>query len=68
MGNVSDKPWLEKNPVSGANNLCKWGVCSMQGWRPDMEDKYIAESIELPNKTEGTLFCVFDGHGGAKVA
>lgn len=40
----------------------------MQGWRVGMEDSHIAESIELPDKTQGTLFGVFDGHGGKEVA
>ena len=33
-----------------------------------MEDKHLIESIQLPDKTQGTLFGVFDGHGGEKVA
>ena len=68
MGNVSEKPWLAKNPESGSNKMCNWGVCAMQGWKMSMEDTYIADSIILPDKTEGTVFGVFDGHGGSKVA
>lgn len=40
----------------------------MQGWRVGMEDAHICESIDLPNKTQGSLFGVFDGHGGKEVA
>ena len=68
MGAYLDTPVTDKNPETGSNNMCKWGVCSMQGWRVGMEDSHIAESIELPNKTQGTLFGVFDGHGGKEVA
>jgi len=68
MGAYLDTPLTDKNPETGFNNMCKWGVCSMQGWRVGMEDSHIAESIDLPNKTQGSLFGVFDGHGGKEVA
>ena len=33
-----------------------------------MEDAHIAKTVDLPGNKKGTLFCVFDGHGGKEVA
>ena len=40
----------------------------MQGHRASMEDAHVAYSITLPSGKTGTLFGVFDGHGGKDVA
>jgi hypothetical protein len=45
MGAYLDNPIKDKNPESGHNNMCSWGVCSMQGWRVNMEDAHISEKI-----------------------
>eukprot|EP00930_Biecheleria_cincta_P023201 TRINITY_DN1679_c0_g1_i1.p1 TRINITY_DN1679_c0_g1~~TRINITY_DN1679_c0_g1_i1.p1 ORF type:complete len:411 (-),score=89.17 TRINITY_DN1679_c0_g1_i1:145-1377(-) len=47
-----------------------WGVGEMQGWRPSMEDDYVATaSFGSDAAWAGTgLFGVFDGHGGSDVA
>ena len=68
MGAFLDSPITEKNPETGQNEICSWGLCSMQGWRTDMEDAHIAATITLPSKKTGALFGVFDGHGGKLVA
>eukprot|EP00930_Biecheleria_cincta_P057835 TRINITY_DN43706_c0_g1_i1.p1 TRINITY_DN43706_c0_g1~~TRINITY_DN43706_c0_g1_i1.p1 ORF type:complete len:444 (-),score=57.61 TRINITY_DN43706_c0_g1_i1:266-1597(-) len=56
-----------------------WGVAEMQGWRPTMEDAYIAlgsltgsrskpiDEHEDAWSTSG-LFAVFDGHGGSEIS
>ena len=68
MGAYLDSPIKEKNSEKGQNALCKWGLCSMQGWRVDMEDTHITEMVTLSDGTQGMMFGVFDGHGGAPVA
>ena len=68
MGSYLDIPITDKNSEQGTNDLVSWGLCSMQGWRKDMEDAHIAETIDLPGNTKGALFAVFDGHGGEMVA
>ena len=68
MGAYLSKPIIAKNPEFGKNDVCSWGLCSMQGWRKDMEDAHICEPLDLPGGDKGMLFGVFDGHGGAKVA
>jgi protein phosphatase 2C family protein 2/3 len=45
MGDLLDKPMKDKNAESGSNNMCSWGVCSMQGWRKSMEDAHICEKV-----------------------
>lgn len=55
-----------------------WGVGEMQGWRPTMEDAYVAMgSLAAGTGLQGEaqhewadygLFGVFDGHGGAQVS
>lgn len=65
--NGNDKYSFEKVP----SNI-KFGVSSMQGWRPDMEDSHILSPYLEVNGIDGSrrvladhaLFCVFDGHGG----
>ena len=68
MGAYLDKPVEEKNPETGSNDMVWWGACSMQGWRCGMEDAHICKTIDLPNNQKGSLFGVFDGHGGKEVA
>ena len=68
MGAYLDKPNEEKNPEYGTHDQCWWGVCSMQGWRCNMEDAHICENVDLPGSQKGMLFAVFDGHGGREVA
>ena len=68
MGAYLDKPIIEKNPENGSFNGISYGVCSMQGWRTNMEDAHICTSIDLPGGGKGSLFGVFDGHGGKDVA
>ena len=68
MGDLLDKPMKDKNAESGSNNMCSWGVCSMQGWRKSMEDAHICEKVLLDGNKEVMLFAVFDGHGGDQAA
>lgn len=68
MGAFLDSPITEKNPETGSSDICRWGACSMQGWRTDMEDAHVATKINLPSGKTGMLFGVFDGHGGKDVA
>ena len=39
----------------------------MQGWRSGMEDTHICQATEIEGGY-GSLFGVFDGHGGKEVA
>lgn len=68
MGQYLDTPIKDKNPENGKNEMCRWGACSMQGWRCGMEDAHICVGIVLPSGEKATLFGVFDGHGGKEVA
>lgn len=68
MGAYLDTPVTDKNPENGANEMVRWGLCSMQGWRCGMEDDHIAKEIQISDGSKAMLFSVFDGHGGKEVA
>lgn len=63
MGAYLGQANKEKHIDNGCKNKLHYGVCSMQGWRANMEDSHI---VELDIDEELSLFCVFDGHGGTK--
>ena len=43
MGAFLPKPITTTKKEEGAGNELTWNVCSMQGWRVDMEDAHIAK-------------------------
>jgi len=50
---------------------CSWGIGEKQGWRPTMEDAFVATCFGEQGDcawADTALFGVFDGHGGAEVA
>ena len=58
-------PSKEKETKDGENDILRFGMSCMQGWRMNMEDAHISEA----NFDDGIcLFGVFDGHGGSEVA
>jgi len=46
---------------------CKHGSSSIQGRRPNQEDRFSA-CEQLPGHPECALYAVYDGHGGARAA
>ncbi len=66
MGAFLDKPKTEKTMNCGEGHGLKYAASAMQGWRMEMEDSHTCVT-ETPMK-QGSLFAVFDGHAGAKVA
>ncbi|KAH9426570.1 Protein phosphatase 1B [Dermatophagoides pteronyssinus] len=67
MGAILDTPHTEKTTDTGTGNDLRYGVCSMQGWRVEMEDAHCAK-VGLPGLPEWSFFAVFDGHAGAYVS
>lgn len=68
MGNLLDAPKTEKlhiEDVITTSGLAA-GAAGMQGWRVEMEDSHIIR--DMPSLPSHTLFCIFDGHGGAGAA
>ena len=47
MGTYLDKPETDKQNEGGTGNGLRYGVSSMQGWRPEMEDAHTA-IVSLP--------------------
>ncbi|XP_005095194.2 protein phosphatase 1B isoform X1 [Aplysia californica] len=69
MGAFLDKPKTEKHNEGGVGNRLRYGLCSMQGWRVEMEDAHTAVvSIPHNHLKDWSFFAVFDGHAGARVS
>lgn len=68
MGSFLDKPKCEKHEAQASGNGLTYSLCSMQGWRLEMEDAHTCR-LSLPEGlSKWSFFAVFDGHAGAKVA
>lgn len=55
MGAILDTPHTEKTTENGIGNDLRYGVCSMQGWRVEMEDAHCAK-VGLPDLTDWSYF------------
>lgn len=68
MGAFLDRPKTEKLNEHGEGNGLRYGLCSMQGWRVDMEDAHSAMP-ELGDRLKNwSFFAIYDGHAGSGVA
>lgn len=65
MGIYLSSPKTDKLSEDGENELIRFGVSSMQGWRATMEDAHV-EIPDLDNCTS-FFFGVYDGHGSKVV-
>ncbi|KAL2890170.1 protein phosphatase 2C [Ceratocystis lukuohia] len=75
MGQTLSEPVVEKTSEKGEDSKLLYGVSAMQGWRISMEDAHInvldlLAATKQTSTVEGqmSLFGVFDGHGGDRVA
>ncbi|KAI8988470.1 phosphatase 2C-like domain-containing protein [Mycotypha africana] len=66
MGQSLSEPITEKSTFEGNDKRVMYGISSMQGWRPTMEDAHTI--IPSYADTGASFFAVFDGHGGDEVA
>lgn len=68
MGAFLPRPITTTKKDVGEGNGLHWTVCSMQGWRVDMEDAHI-NKVEMNDQLKSfSIFAVFDGHAGKNVA
>ena len=68
MGQILDKPITEKYNDSNCRQGIRYGLSSMQGWRPSMEDDHSA-LISIPTLGNNiSWFAVFDGHNGSNIS
>ena len=67
MGETLSTPNLEKNIENGYNNDLEYGICSIQGYRPSMEDTFFS-AINIGEDKNLSLFGVCDGHGGKEIS
>jgi serine/threonine protein phosphatase PrpC len=68
MGAFLDKPKTDKHYEVGNGNGLRYALCSMQGWRIDMEDAHTALTGLGAPFDSWSFFGVFDGHAGGKVS
>ena len=65
MTKLLKEPITTKHIEEGRGKTLNFGVFSMQGWRPTMEDAALC----APDISKGiSVFAVFDGHGSNEVA
>lgn len=55
MGAILDTPHTDKTTENGTGNDLRYGVCSMQGWRVEMEDAHCAQ-VGLPDLDDWSFF------------
>jgi len=67
MGERLSKPIREKEKIDGSTSELEFGICSMQGYRPTMEDAYFYSTNLIPD-TKISIFGICDGHGGKEVS
>ena len=67
MGETLSTPNLEKNIDNGYNNDLEYGICSIQGYRPSMEDTFFS-AINIGEDKNLSLFGVCDGHDGKEIS
>ena len=67
MVDLLKQPITEKELTKGENNILRYGLCPMQGWRKRMEDSHITDISQGENESFN-IFGVFDVHGGKEVS
>lgn len=67
MGQLLDKPLVEKETERCEGNGLTLGASAMQGWRREMEDAHQIQ-IQIPGLPGHSFIAVYDGHGGAVAA
>jgi hypothetical protein len=65
--NISNGPITTKNTKDSKNDLIRYGIAEMQGWRRTMEDSVMAIDSFDKNETN-FLFGIMDGHGGSIIS
>lgn len=77
MGQVLDKPKLDKDTHIGRNEYLSFGVSGMQGYRLSMEDAHnhiekveTSENVKklIGSDTEVAFFGIYDGHSGSEAS
>jgi protein phosphatase 1B len=70
MGNILERPVTDKLTERGETQsgcLVRWGVSSMQGYRPEMEDQHNCIT-SIPGLDGHMFLAVYDGHSGKQAA
>ena len=62
-----DKPILNKISYDGKNNIYKYGMSKVQGWKKTMEVYNLKEN-NLGQDKDINIFGIFDGHSGNEIS
>lgn len=68
MGGMLSEPETEKKTHHGEGLGLRYGISSMQGWRPEMEDAHDVKIGLKYGLNDWSFFAVFDGHAGKSAA
>lgn len=64
MGGLLSEPVTRKQTKQGEGLGLRYGLSSMQGWRPEMEDAHDVKIGLKYGLDDWSYFAVFDGHAG----
>lgn len=64
MGGLLSQPVTHKQTKQGEGLGLRYGLSSMQGWRPEMEDAHDVKIGLKYGLDDWSYFAVFDGHAG----
>lgn len=64
MGGMLTQPITQKGSQQGEGLGLRYGLSSMQGWRPEMEDTHDVKLGLKYGLDDWSFFAVFDGHAG----
>ena len=67
MGEKLDKPIINKNPKDGKNNIFRYGMNKIQGWKQSM-DVFNLKEIEIDKDKNINILGLFDGHSGKEIS
>lgn len=68
MGGFLTAPNINKQSDHGKGLGLRYGLCSMQGWRPEMEDAHDLQVGLKYGLHDWSFFGVFDGHAGKETS
>jgi len=68
MGVELDTPNLDKNPSDGKNNLFRYGINTIQGFKKTLEVFNINNTMNITQDKTIYIFGILDGHSGNEIS
>ncbi|XP_069500798.1 probable protein phosphatase 1N isoform X2 [Ambystoma mexicanum] len=67
-GSFLEKPLTAPYREHGVGRTLHYGLCTMQGWRAQMEDAHTTRPVLRSGLEDWSFFAIYDGHAGSRVA